>query len=154
MREEKKITLIILIIKKANNRLKRRKSNMAKVISTDKAPAAIGPYVQAVDLGNMLFASGQIPLNPTTGEMPSCVKEQAKQSLANVKAIVTKAGYQVNNIVKTTIFLADMNDFTAVNEVYEAFFTENNASFPARSCVQVARIPKDAKVEIEVIAAK
>jgi 2-iminobutanoate/2-iminopropanoate deaminase len=154
MREEKKITLIILIIKKANNRLKRRKSNMAKVISTDKAPAAIGPYVQAVDLGNMLFASGQIPLNPTTGEMPSCVKEQAKQSLANVKAIVTKAGYQVNNIVKTTIFLADMNDFTAVNEVYEAFFTENNASFPARSCVQVIRIPKDAKVEIEVIAAK
>jgi 2-iminobutanoate/2-iminopropanoate deaminase len=154
MREEKKITLIILIIKKANNRLKRRKLNMAKVISTDKAPAAIGPYVQAVDLGNMLFASGQIPLNPTTGEMPSCVKEQAKQSLANVKAIVTKAGYQVNNIVKTTIFLADMNDFTAVNEVYEAFFTENNASFPARSCVQVARIPKDAKVEIEVIAAK
>jgi 2-iminobutanoate/2-iminopropanoate deaminase len=154
MREEKKITLIILIIKKANNRLKRRKSNMAKVISTDKAPAAIGPYVQAVDLGNMLFASGQIPLNPTTGEMPSCVKEQAKQSLANVKAIVTKAGYQVNNIVKTTIFLADMNDFTAVNEVYEAFFTENNASFPARSCVQVTRIPKDAKVEIEVIAAK
>jgi 2-iminobutanoate/2-iminopropanoate deaminase len=154
MREEKKITLIMLIIKKANNRLKRRKLNMAKVISTDKAPAAIGPYVQAVDLGNMLFASGQIPLNPTTGEMPSCVKEQAKQSLANVKAIVTKAGYQVNNIVKTTIFLADMNDFTAVNEVYEAFFTENNASFPARSCVQVARIPKDAKVEIEVIAAK
>ena len=127
---------------------------MAKVIQTEKAPAAIGPYVQAVDLGNMLFASGQIPLVPETGEMPTCVKEQAKQSLSNVKAIITSAGYQVNNIVKTTIFLADMNDFAAVNAVYEAFFIENNAGFPARSCVQVARIPKDAKVEIEVIAAK
>lgn len=127
---------------------------MAKVIQTEKAPAAIGPYVQAVDLGNMLFASGQIPLVPETGEMPTCVKEQAKQSLANVKAIITSAGYQVNNIVKTTIFLADMNDFAVVNAVYEAFFIENNAGFPARSCVQVARIPKDAKVEIEVIAAK
>ena len=127
---------------------------MAKVIQTEKAPAAIGPYVQAVDLGNMLFASGQIPLVPETGEMPTCVKEQAKQSLANVKAIITSAGYQVNNIVKTTIFLADMNDFAAVNAVYEAFFIENNAGFPARSCVQVARIPKDAKVEIEVIATK
>lgn len=127
---------------------------MAKVIQTEKAPAAIGPYVQAVDLGNMLFASGQIPLVPETGAMPTCVKEQAKQSLANVKAIITSAGYQVNNIVKTTIFLADMNDFAAVNAVYEAFFIENNAGFPARSCVQVARIPKDAKVEIEVIAAK
>ena len=127
---------------------------MAKVIQTEKAPAAIGPYVQAVDLGNMLFASGQIPLVPETGEMPTCVKEQAKQSLANVKAIITSAGYQVNNIVKTTIFLADMNDFAAVNAVYEAFFIENNTGFPARSCVQVARIPKDAKVEIEVIAAK
>ena len=127
---------------------------MAKVIQTEKAPAAIGPYVQAVDLGNILFASGQIPLVPETGEMPDCVKEQAKQSLANVKAIITSAGYQVSNIVKTTIFLADMNDFAAVNAVYEAFFIENNAGFPARSCVQVARIPKDAKVEIEVIAAK
>ncbi|OCG00297.1 RidA family protein [Gilliamella sp. wkB112] len=127
---------------------------MAKIINTDQAPAAIGPYVQAVDLGNIMFASGQIPIIPATGEMPSCVKEQTKQSLANVKAIITAAGYAVNNIVKTTIFLADMNDFVAVNSVYEAFFTENNASFPARSCVQVARIPKDAKVEIEVIVAK
>lgn len=127
---------------------------MVKIINTDKAPAAIGPYVQAVDLGNMMFASGQIPLDPTTGEMPSCVEEQTKQSLANVKAIVTAAGYEVNNIVKTTIFLADINDFVAVNGIYEAFFTQHNAPFPARSCVQVARIPKDAKVEIEVIVAK
>lgn len=127
---------------------------MVKVVNTNKAPAAIGPYVQGVDLGNMLFASGQIPINPATGEMPSCVKKQAKQSLANVKAIITEAGYQVKNIIKTTIFLADMNDFADVNSVYEAFFTENQATFPARSCVQVARIPKDAKVEIEVIAVK
>ncbi|MCX8650380.1 reactive intermediate/imine deaminase [Gilliamella sp. B2776] len=127
---------------------------MAKVIQTENAPAAIGPYVQAVDLGNMLFVSGQIPIIPESGEMSTCVKEQAKQSLANVKAIITSAGYQVSNIVKTTIFLADMNDFAAVNAVYEAFFIENNAGFTARSCVQVARIPKDAKVEIEVVAAK
>lgn len=127
---------------------------MTKVIKTDKAPSAIGPYVQAVDLGNMLFVSGQIPLIPETGEMSTCVKEQAKQSLANVKAIITASGYQVSNIIKTTIFLTDMNDFSAVNAVYETFFTENNAGFPARSCVQVARIPKDAKVEIEVIAVK
>ena len=127
---------------------------MVKVVNTDKAPAAIGPYVQGVDLGNMLFASGQIPINPATGEMLTCVKEQTKQSLANVKAIITEAGYQVKNIVKTTIFLADMNDFAQVNSVYEAFFNENQATFPARSCVQVARIPKDAKVEIEVIAVK
>ncbi|MFQ0974023.1 RidA family protein [Gilliamella sp. CG13] len=127
---------------------------MKKIINTDNAPAAIGPYVQGVDLGNMLFASGQIPLDPVTSKMSDCVKEQAKQSLANVKAIITAAGYQVSDIVKTTIFLADMNDFAAVNAIYEAFFTEHHAAFPARSCVQVARIPKDAKVEIEVIAVK
>lgn len=128
--------------------------DMKKIINTDNAPAAIGPYVQGVDLGNMLFASGQIPLDPVTSKMSDCVKEQAKQSLANVKAIITAAGYQVSDIVKTTIFLADMNDFAAVNAIYEAFFTEHHAGFPARSCVQVARIPKDAKVEIEVIAVK
>lgn len=127
---------------------------MATMVNSDKAPAAIGPYVQAMDLGNMLFVSGQLPIDITTGTMPDCVKEQAKQSLANIKAILTEANYQVNHIVKTTIFLADMNDFADVNAVYDAFFKENNAAFPARSCVQVARIPKDAKVEIEVIAAK
>ncbi len=127
---------------------------MATMVNSDKAPAAIGPYVQAMDLGNMLFVSGQLPIDITTGTMPDCIKEQAKQSLANIKAILTEANYQVNHIVKTTIFLADMNDFADVNAVYDAFFKENNAAFPARSCVQVARIPKDAKVEIEVIAAK
>lgn len=127
---------------------------MVKIINSDKAPAAIGPYVQAVDLGNLLFVSGQIPIDATTGTMPEAVSDQAKQSLANIKAILAAANCQPANIVKTTVFLADLNDFAAVNAVYEQFFKEHNAAFPARSCVQVARIPKDAKVEIEVIAVK
>jgi len=127
---------------------------MVKIINSDKAPAAIGPYVQAVDLGNLMFVSGQIPLDPATGTMAEDVSAQTKQSLANVKAILTAANCKPANIVKTTIFLADMNDFAAVNTVYEQFFKENDAAFPARSCVQVARIPKDAKVEIEVIVAR
>lgn len=128
--------------------------DMVKVINTDKAPAAIGPYVQAIDLGNILFVSGQLPINTESGEMPDCVKNQAEQSLANIKAILSAASYGVNHIVKTTIFLADMNDFVAVNSVYDEFFKQNNATFPARSCVQVVKIPKSAKVEIEVVAAK
>ncbi|WP_392559270.1 RidA family protein [Orbus mooreae] len=127
---------------------------MVNIINSEHAPAAIGPYVQAVDVGNLLFVSGQLPLDPKTNVMPDDVSAQAKQSLANIKAILAAANCQVANIVKTTIFLADMNDFAAVNSAYEQFFKDNNASFPARSCVQVARIPKDAKVEIEVIAAK
>lgn len=127
---------------------------MVKIINSDKAPAAIGPYVQAVDLGNLLFVSGQIPIDVTTGTMPEAVSDQAKQSLANIKAILAAANCQPANIVKTTVFLADLNDFAAVNAVYEQFFKEHNAAFPTRSCVQVARIPKDAKVEIEVIAVK
>lgn len=127
---------------------------MATVINTNKAPAAIGPYVQAMDLGNMIFVSGQLPIDPTTGEMAQCIKQQANQSLANIQAILTAASYDVQHIVKATIFLADLNDFSDVNGIYDEFFKQNNAPFPARSCVQVARIPKDAKVEIEVIAAK
>ncbi|QIQ20651.1 RidA family protein [Zophobihabitans entericus] len=127
---------------------------MATTISTDKAPAAIGPYVQGVDLGNLIFASGQIPLDPVTGSMPEDIKEQTQQCLKNIKAILSAAGLSVGNIVKTTIFLADLNDFNAVNEVYEAFFKTHNARYPARSCVQVARLPRDAKVEIEAISAR
>lgn len=127
---------------------------MVKIVNTDKAPAAIGPYVQAVDMGNLLFLSGQLPIDPVTGIMAKDVSSQAKQSLANIKVILEAADCKLANIVKTTIFLADMNDFTAVNNIYEQFFKENNASYPARSCIQVARIPKDAKVEIEVIAAR
>lgn len=128
---------------------------MTKIIHTDHAPAAIGPYVQAVDLGNLLMTSGQIPVNPSSGEVPSCIVEQTRQSLENVKAIVEQAGLSVAHIVKTTVFVKDLNDFAAVNAEYEKFFKENqHPAFPARSCVEVARLPKDVGVEIEAIAVK
>ena len=128
---------------------------MQKIIHTDKAPAAIGPYVQAMDLGNLVITSGQIPVNPATGEMPADIKAQTRQSLDNIKAIIEQAGLQVSNIVKTTVFVKDLNHFADVNSVYEAFFTEfGGGAFPARSCVEVARLPKDAGVEIEVIAVR
>ncbi|HFZ8994619.1 TPA: RidA family protein [Citrobacter freundii] len=122
------------------------------VINTPKAPAAIGPYVQAVNLGSMVITSGQLPVNPQDGTMPEDIAAQARQSLENVKAIVEAAGLSVGNIVKTTVFVKDLNNFAAINAAYEAFFVEHNATFPARSCVEVARLPKDAGVEIEVIA--
>nr|MBA2815952.1 Enamine/imine deaminase [Candidatus Pantoea persica] len=125
---------------------------MSREISTEKAPAAIGPYVQGVDLGSMIITSGQIPVDPATGAVPDAIADQAHQSLENVKAIVEAAGLQVGDIVKTTVFVKDLNDFATVNATYEAFFTEHNASFPARSCVEVARLPKDVKIEIEAIA--
>ena len=120
-----------------------------KVVSTSNAPAAIGPYSQAIDLGNMVFVSGQIPVDSATGKMADTVEEQAAQSLANLKAILAEAGLSMANVVKTVIFLADINDFAAVNAVYAKAFAE---PFPARSCVQVAAIPKGAKLEIECIA--
>lgn len=125
---------------------------MFEAIQTEKAPAAIGPYVQAVNLGNMLYTSGQLPIDPATGEMPETAAEQARVSLQNLKAIVEEAGLTVNHIFKITVFVKDLNHFAEVNEVYTAFFEENQASFPARSCVEVARLPKDALIEIEAIA--
>lgn len=122
---------------------------MKKVISTTSAPGAIGPYSQAIDTGSFVFASGQIPINPATGEIPAGIKEQTAQSLANVKAILTEAGLTTDNVVKTTVFLADMNDFAAMNEVYASVFT---APYPARSAVAVRELPKGVMVEIEVIA--
>lgn len=128
---------------------------MTTIINTEKAPAAIGPYVQAVDLGNMLITSGQIPVNPATGEVAADIVAQARQSLENVKAILEEAGLTVANIVKTTVFVKDLNDFAAVNAEYEAFFKSNgHPSFPARSCVEVARLPKDVGIEIEAIAVR
>lgn len=128
---------------------------MTKVIHTANAPAAIGPYVQAVDLGNMVFTSGQIPVNPQTGEIPADIVAQTRQSLNNVKAIIEQAGLTVSNIVKTTVFVKDLNDFATVNAEYEAFFRENNhPAFPARSCVEVVRLPKDVGLEIEAIAVR
>ncbi len=128
---------------------------MTTVIDTPKAPAAIGPYVQGVNFGNLVMTSGQLPIDVATGEMPADIEAQALQSLENVKAIVEQAGFSVAQIVKTTVFVKDLNDFAKVNAVYERFFVENgHPAFPARSCVQVARLPKDAGVEIEAIACK
>lgn len=127
---------------------------MSRNISTELAPAAIGPYVQGVDLGSMIITSGQIPVDPTTGAVAEDVAAQARQSLENVKAIVEAAGLKVADIVKTTVFVKDLNDFAIVNAVYEAFFNQHSAPFPARSCVEVARLPKDVKIEIEAIAVR
>ncbi|MFC0322669.1 RidA family protein [Gallibacterium melopsittaci] len=128
---------------------------MTKIIHTEKAPAAIGPYVQAVDLGNLVLTSGQIPVNPATGEIPSDIVVQTRQSLENIKAIVEQAGLKVADIVKTTVFVKDLNQFATVNAEYERFFKENNhPTFPARSCVEVARLPKDVGIEIEAIAVR
>ncbi|MFP1721512.1 RidA family protein [Lonsdalea quercina] len=123
-----------------------------KIINTKNAPAAIGPYVQGINTGNVVITSGQLPVEPLSGVMPDGIEAQTHQSLENVRAVIEAAGLDVSNIIKTTIFVKDLNDFSAVNSVYEAFFTQYDASFPARSCVEVARLPKDAKIEIEAIA--
>ena len=123
---------------------------MAKTIHTDKAPAAIGPYVQAKQIGDFVFASGQVPLSPETGEIVgTTIQEQTKQVLKNISAILAEAGTDFDHVVKTTCFLSDINDFVPFNEVYATAFKEE---FPARSAVEVARLPRDVKVEIEVIA--
>ena len=123
---------------------------MKEIITTENAPGAIGPYSQAVKTENMVFCSGQIPIDPNTGEFVSDdVAEQTHQVLKNLSAVLEAAGTDLNNVVKTTVFLADMNDFTAMNEVYAEYFSKNK---PARATVQAARLPKDARVEIECIA--
>lgn len=124
---------------------------MKKIISTQKAPAAIGPYAQAARAGGLVITSGQLPIDPATGAFPEGIQAQTRQSLTNVKAILEAEGLTMDAVLKTTVFLSDMNNFGAMNEVYATFFTEG--SFPARSAVEVARLPKDALVEIEVIAA-
>ena len=121
-----------------------------KVISTKKAPAAIGPYSQAIHVGNLVYTSGQLPIDPATGTFPEGgIREQTSQSLTNVKAILEEAGLSMSHVVKTTVFLADMSDFAEMNSVYAEFFTE---PFPARSAVAVKTLPKAALVEIEAIA--
>lgn len=122
-----------------------------KVISTTNAPAAIGPYSQAIEVNGFIYASGQIPIIPATGELAVGIEAQAKQALTNVKAIMEECGLTMDNIVKTSVFIKDMNDFAKVNEVYATFFT---GDYPARSCVEVARLPKDVLIEVEVIAAR
>lgn len=123
---------------------------MKEIVATDRAPRAIGPYSQAVRAGNMIFASGQIPIDPATGEfVPGGIAEQTEQVLKNLTAVFAAAGVGLDQIVKTTVFLVDMDDFTAMNEVYGKFFGE---APPARATVQAARLPRDARVEIEAIA--
>ncbi|MDQ3132324.1 MAG: RidA family protein [Acidobacteriota bacterium] len=123
---------------------------MMETVSTENAPGAIGPYSQAVKTGNLVFCSGQIPIDPATGNFVSDdVAEQTEQVLKNLSAVLGAAGTDLNKVVKTTVFLADMNDFAAMNEVYAKFFDANK---PARATVQAARLPRDAKVEIECIA--
>jgi 2-iminobutanoate/2-iminopropanoate deaminase len=122
-----------------------------KDIHTSQAPAAIGPYVQAKDIGQLVFTSGQLPINAATGEMPAAAGDQTTQCLANVAAILAEAGLNASHIIKTTVYVKDLNHFGEVNEAYSHFF-EGTGSYPARSCVEVARLPKDAMVEIEVIA--
>ena len=125
---------------------------MKQAISTPKAPAAIGPYSQAIRVGNMVFTSGQLPIDPATGAIPEGgIKEQTRQSLLNVKAILEEAGLSMDNVVKTTVFLADMADFAEMNSVYAEFFSQ---PFPARSAVAVKTLPKNALVEIEAVAAE
>ena len=121
-----------------------------EVIHTNHAPAALGPYSQAIKAGNLLFLSGQVPLDPETMTVvEGGIKEQATRSLTNIKNVLAEAGADFSNVVKTTVFIKDMNEFNDLNEVYAEFFGENK---PARSCVEVARLPKDVKVEIELIA--
>lgn len=123
---------------------------MKEIVSTENAPSAIGPYSQAVKAGDMVFVSGQIPIDPKTGEFVSNeIGEQTEQVLKNLSAVLEAAGSDLNNVVKTTVFLADMNDFTAMNNVYAKHFSDNK---PARATVQAARLPRDARVEIDCIA--
>ena len=122
---------------------------MKKVISTDKAPAAIGPYSQAIEVNGMVYTSGVIPVVPETGEIPEGSQAQAKQALTNLSNLLEAAGSSMDQVVKTTVFIKEMNDFGAINEVYQTFF---NAPFPARSCVEVARLPKDVMLEVEAFA--
>ena len=125
---------------------------MKKVISTDKAPKAIGPYSQAIEFNNMVFTSGVIPVNPETNELVTgSIEVQAEQAIGNLAALLTEAGSSVDNVIKTTVFIKDMNDFAKVNEIYANYFKND---CPARSCVEVARLPKDVLIEIEAIAYK
>lgn len=122
---------------------------MKEIIATTNAPGAVSPYVQAIKANGMVYCSGQLGIDPTTGKMPATVEEQAHFSMKNLGAILAEAGSCYGNVVKTTIFLADMNDFAKVNEIYKSYF---GTDFPARSCVQIARLPLGGLVEVECIA--
>ena len=124
---------------------------MKQIISTDKAPAAIGPYSQAIEVNGMVFTSGVIPVDPATGSIPEGSAAQAEQAFTNLKNLIEASGTSMDKVIKTTVFIKEMNDFGAINEVYAKFFPE---PYPARSCVEVARLPKDVMLEVEAIAEK
>lgn len=124
---------------------------MTKVVKTDKAPGAIGPYSQGIDIGNMIFFSGQIPLDPETGVMPEGIEAQTRRSLDNVKGLLESQNLTFKNVVKTTVFLDNINDFATMNGIYAEYFEE---PYPARSAVEVAKLPKGALLEVEVVAVK
>lgn len=124
---------------------------MQTIISTDKAPSAIGPYSQAVEINGMVYTSGVIPVNPENGTIPEGIEAQATQAFTNLVNLIEASGAQVNQVIKTTVFIKEMNDFGKINEIYAKFFKE---PYPARSCVEVARLPKDVLLEIEAIVAK
>ena len=124
---------------------------MKKVISTTNAPAAIGPYSQAIEVNGMVFASGQIPVNPANGEIPEGIEAQAEQVMKNVKNLLEAAGTSVDQVVKTGVFIKNMDDFATINGIYAKYFAKD---CPARSCVEVARLPKDVLLEMEAIAVK
>lgn len=124
---------------------------MKNVIRTDKAPAAIGPYSQAIEVNNMVFTSGVIPVDPATGNIPEGSQVQAEQAFKNLSNLLEAAGTSTANVIKTTVFIKEMNDFGAINEVYAKYFPE---PYPSRSCVEVARLPKDVMLEVEAIATK
>ena len=123
---------------------------MKTVISTENAPAAIGPYSQGIQAGSLIITSGQLPIDPATGAFPATIEEQTRQSLTNVTHVLAEAGIDLSHVVKTTVFLSDMANFAAMNEVYATFFSE---PYPARSAVAVKTLPKNALVEVEVVAA-
>lgn len=125
---------------------------MSKEIKTKKAPIAIGPYIQGIDLGKFVITSGQIPINPSNNSIPNDIYSQTIQSLKNIKSIIEKSGLKVNDIVKTTVFIKNLDDFNIINSAYGDFFKKNNSSYPTRSCVEVSRLPKDVLIEIEAIA--
>ncbi|MCI6497311.1 RidA family protein [Lachnospiraceae bacterium HCP1S3_C3] len=124
---------------------------MKKIISTDKAPAAIGPYSQAIEVNGMIFTSGVIPVNPATGEIPEGIEAQSDQAIGNLAALLKESGVSTDDVVKTTVFIKNMDDFGKINEIYSKYFTKD---CPTRSCVEVARLPKDVLIEIDSIAVK
>ena len=122
-----------------------------KVIVSEKSPAAIGPYSQAIEVNGMVFTSGVIPVDPQTGVIPATIEEQANQAFSNLKNLIEASGATIDKVIKTTVFIKEMNDFGKINEIYATYFKE---PFPARSCVEVARLPKDVMLEVEAVVSK